>query len=307
MKLHRRLHVVAAVTALSFLLIAGAHAQQSRNRNHLDPTSTYINTKGPVTQCSDLDVRFRGVRGSHAEETFTVPRASAPILRAHVGGGFGIAVSAGTGPDYSVVVCKFAAPDLNSSSGDLLNSIRVTVQNGEISAIAPNEQDWMIYLLIQAPAGAPLDVSTASGPLDLHEISGKITARVQNGPLAINHCSGDIDATSANGPVSVKGSTGNVHVRTENGPLSVELDGDRWENGEVNAGTGSGPLNLSISENYRSGVTIETEGYSPVRCSAACKSSDRTWNEGTRRIQIGQQPPVVKLFTRNGPVNVDSK
>jgi hypothetical protein len=305
MKLCRGLHIVAAVTALSFILIADTHAQQYRNRNHLDPTSTYINTKGPATQCGDLDVRFRGAHGSHAEETLTVPRASTPILRAHVGGGFGIAVSAGTGPDYSVVVCKFAA--LNSSSGDLLNSIRVTVQNGEISAIAPDEQDWMIYLLIQAPVGAPLDVSTTSGPLDLHEISGKITASVQDGPLAINHCTGDIDATSANGPVSVKGSTGKVHVRTENGPLSVELDGDRWENGEVSASTESGPLNLSISENYRSGVTIETEGYSPVHCSAACNGSERTWNEGTRRIQIGQQPPIVKLFTRNGPVNVDSK
>src|ERR1700735_2768711 len=107
MKLHRRLHILAAATAISFLLIAATHAPQSRNRNYLDPTSTYINTKGPVTQCNDLDVSFRGAHGSHAEETLTVPHASTPVLRAHVGGGFGIAVSAGSGPDYSVVVCKY--------------------------------------------------------------------------------------------------------------------------------------------------------------------------------------------------------
>jgi hypothetical protein len=307
MKLNLKLHAVAAFTALSFLLIASTHAQQSRNRNHLDPSSTYINTKGPVTQCSDLDVRFHGVRGSRSEETLTVPRVSAPILRAHVGGAFGIAVSAASGPDYSIVVCKYAALELNSSSGNLLNSIRVTVQSGEISATAPDEQNWMIYLIIQAPVGAPLDVSTTNGPLDLHEISGEITARVQNGPLAINHCTGDIDAASANGPISVKGSTGIVHVRTDNGPLSVELDGDHWESGEVTARTQNGPLNLSLSENYRSGVAIETDGYSPVHCTAACNVEHGTWNDRTRSIQIGPQPAIVKLFTQNGPVNIDTK
>jgi hypothetical protein len=306
MKLNRKVHAVALI-AFFFLAIAGAHAQQSRNRNHLDPTSTYIHTEGPVTKCSDLDVRFRGLPGSHSEETLTIPRASAQILRAHIGGAFGISASAGTGPDYSVVICKYAAPNLNSSNGDLLNSIRVTVQNGEISATAPDEINCMIYLLIQAPVGAPLDVSTTNGPLDLHEISGKITARVQNGPLAINHCTGDVDATSTNGPVSVKGSTGIVHVRTDNGPLSVELDGDHWENGELTGSTQSGPLNLSVSENYRSGVVVETAGYSPVHCAAGCNAARDAWNDRTRGIQIGQQPPIVKLFTQNGPVNIDTK
>ena len=122
-KKHQRGFYAVANITLFFLAFAGARAQQSRARNYLDPTSSYIHTEGRVRQCSDLDVRFRGVRGSHAEETLTVSRASAPILRAHVSGTFGIAVSAGSGPDYSVVVCKFAAPDLDSSSGELFNSI----------------------------------------------------------------------------------------------------------------------------------------------------------------------------------------
>ncbi len=307
MKGYPGFRVIAAVVGLSLLSIAGVHARQSRNRNHLDPTSTYTKSQGPVRQCSDLDVKFRGMPGSHAEQTLTVPRASTPVLRAHLQGAFGIAVSAGTGPDYSVLVCKYAAPSYDSSSTNFLNSIHVTAQNGEITATAPDEINWMIYLVIQAPVGAPLDVSTTNGPLDLHEISGKIVARVQNGPLAINRCTGDVDATSANGPVSVKGSTGIVHVRTENGPLSVELDGDHWESGELTGGTQNGPLNLAVSEKYRSGVTIETSGYSPVHCSAACNAAQRTWNDRTRNIQIGQQPPIVRLFTRNGPVNVDTK
>jgi hypothetical protein len=307
MNAHRMYRLVAAVITLSVLMIAGAHAKQSRNRNHLDPTSTFTKTQGPVTLCSDLEVKFGGLPVSHAEETFTIPRNSTQGLRAHLQGAFGIAVSTGSGPDYSVLVCKYAASTYGSSSGDLLNSIRVTAQNGEITATAPDEKNWMIYLVIQAPQGAPVDVSTTNGPLDLHEISGKITASVQNGPLAINRCTGEVDAVSTNGPISVIGRTGRVRVRTENGPLSGQLDGDRWENGELTGSTQNGPLNLSFSETYQSGVTIETNGYSPVHCEAACNASQRTWNDRTRNIQIGQLPSIVRLSTQNGPVNVDTK
>jgi len=303
----RIFRVISPVIALLLLSPVGAHAKQSRNRNYLDPTSTYTKTQGPVTQCSDLEIKFGALPVSHAEETFTVPRNSTQVLRAHLQGAFGIAVSTGSGPDYSVLVCKYAAATYNSSGGDLLNSIHVTAQNGEITATAPDEKNWMIYLVIQAPVGAPLDVSTTNGPLDLHEVSGKITASVQNGPLAINRCTGEVDASSTNGPLSVVGRMGRVHVRTENGPLSVQLDGDRWESGELTGSTQSGPLNLSISESYHSGVSIETDGYSPVHCSAACNGAQRTWNDRMRQIQIGQQRPVVRLSTRNGPVNVDAK
>ena len=308
MKLHPGFRGIAAVIAICLSVDSPARTPNNHGiAIDLDPTSTYTHTEGPVRQCSDLDVKFRGLPGSHAEQTLTIPRASTPILRAHLQGAFGIAVSAGSGPDYSVLVCKYAAPTYSSPSADLLNSIHVTAQNGEITATAPDEINWMIYLVIQTPVGAPLDVSTTNGPLDLHEISGKITARVQNGPLAINRCTGDVDASSANGPISVVGSTGRVHVRTENGPLSVQLDGDHWVSGELTGSTQNGPLNLAVSETYRSGVAIETDGNSPVHCSAVCNVSQRTWSDRTRSIQIGQQPPIIRLSTRNGPVNVDTK
>jgi hypothetical protein len=288
--------------------MAAANAQQSRTytKNHSNGFST--NTDGPVRRCSDLNVFFDDRRVAQSEQTLTIPRASAPVLRAHLRGSFGISAFTGSGADYSVLVCKFAAATYDLSSSEHLDSIRVTAQNGEITANAPDDENWMVYLIIQAPAGASLDFATHNGPLELRDLAGKVTATVENGPLSIDHCTGEIDGSAQNGPLRAVGSTGKLHLRTQNGPLSVRLDGTRWENGGIDGSTQNGPLSLSVSEGYRSGVVVEADGYSPVSCrAAACRDAQRTWDDRWRRIEIGQQPVVVHLSTRNGPVSVNSK
>jgi hypothetical protein len=299
---------IVGLVAVLFLAIAGANARQSRTytRNHSTGFST--NTDGPVRQCSDLNVFFDDRPVAHGEQTLTIPRVAAPVLRAHLQGSFGISAFTGSGADYSVVACKFAAATFDSSSSEHLDSVRVTAQGGEITASAPDDENWLIYLIIQAPAGASLDFATHNGPIDLRDISGKVTASVENGPLSIDHCSGEIDGSAQNGPISVKGSSGRLHLRGQNGPLSVRLDGTRWENGGIDGSTQNGPLSLSVSEGYRSGVIVEADGYSPVSCrAAACGEAKRTWDDRWRRIEIGEQPVVVRLSTRNGPISVDSK
>jgi len=299
---------VAALVAILFLGIAAANARQSHTytRNHSNGFST--NTDGPIRQCGDLNVYFDDRRVAQSEQTLTIPRASAPVLRAHPQGPSGISAFTGSGPDYSVLVCKYAAATYDASSSERLDSIRVSAQNGEITASAPDGENWMVYLIIQVPAGASLDFATHNGPLDLRDLSGKVTAAVENGPLSIDHCTGEIDGSAHNGPLSVVGSTGKLNLRAQNGPLSVRLDGTRWENGGIDGSTQNGPLNLSVSEGYRSGVVVESDGYSPFSCrAAACRDAQRTWDDRWRRIEIGQQPVVVHLSTRNGPVSVDSK
>jgi hypothetical protein len=299
---------IAGLALAIILVVSATHAGQkyNRTRNHNNGFST--NSDGPIRRCSDLRVFFDDRPVAQAEQTLSIPRGSAPVLRAHMQGPFGISAFTGSGSDYSVLACKYAAEGFGSSSSSRLDSIRVTAQNGEISASVPDEDNTLVYLIIQAPAGASLDLATHNGPLGLEDLAGKITASVQNGPLSIAHCSGEIDGTAENGPISIVGSTGKLRVRTQNGPLSVRLDGTRWENGGIDGSTQNGPLSLSVSEGYRSGVVVETDGYSPVSChAAACRSANRTWDDRWRRIEFGQQPVVVRLSTQNGPVSVDSK
>jgi hypothetical protein len=302
---YRRIFGLAVVIILT---VAAAHAAQKHNRSQTHSNGFSTITHDPMRQCSDLKVSFDDRPVVQSEQTLTIPRASAPVLRAHMQGPFGISANTGSSADYSVLVCKYAAEGFGSSSSSRLDSIHVTAQSGEISASVPDEDNTLVYLIIQAPAGASLDLSTHNGPLGLKDLAGKITANVQNGPLSIEHCTGEIDGTAENGPLSVVGSTGKLHVRIQNGPLSVRLDGTRWENGGIDGSTHNGPLSLSISEGYRSGVVVETDGYSPVSChAAACRGANRTWDDRSRRIEFGEHPVVVRLSTQNGPVSVESK
>ena len=263
----------------------------------------------PIRQCSDIDVSFdHGARVAHGEQMITIPRASAPVLRAHLMGLPACLSSRAPAPDYSVTACKFAAATYGSSSNENLDAINVTVQNGEIHTKVPYEDNWLLHLIVQAPAGAEFDVSTHNGPLELYDLAGKITARVENGPLSIDHCTGEVDGSSVNGPLSIKGSSGRMHVRTENGPLSVQLEGNQWNNGALEGTTHNGPLSLGVETGYLSGVLLQTDGYSPMSChAAACSDAQRTWDDNSRRIEIGKQPVVIHLSTHNGPVSVHSK
>jgi len=299
---------IIGIAVAIILTVAVAHAGQKYNRTHNHSDGFSTNSDGPVRQCSDLNVFFDDRHVAQAEQTLTIPHASAPVLRAHLQGPFGISAYTGSGTDYSIRVCKYAAEGFGSSSSNRLDSIHVTAQSGEIISSVPDEDNTLVYLIIQAPVGAALDLATHNGPLGLKDLAGKIIANVQNGPLSIEHCTGEVDGSAQNGPISVVGSAGKFRLRAENGPLSVRLDGTRWENGGIDGATRNGPLSLSVSEGYRSGVVVETDGYSPVSChAAACRGANRTWDDRWRRIEFGEQPVVVRLSTQNGPVSVDSK
>ena len=309
LELSKLYKTAGACGAALLVMAAGLSARQPRTNVRMSGTRISTISHGPVKQCSDIDVSFdHGARVAHAEQTITIPRASAPVLRAHLSGASGISISTGSGADYSVIACKYAAATYASSSNENLDAISVTVQNGEIHTKVPDDDNWLLYLIIHAPAGAEFDVSTHNGPLELNDLSGKITAHVENGPLSIDHCTGEVDGSAVNGPLSIKGSSGQMHVRTENGPLSVKLEGNQWKNGALEGTTHNGPLSLGVDTGYLSGVLLQTDGYSPMSChAAACSDAQRTWDDNSRRIEIGKQPVVIHLSTHNGPVSVNSR
>jgi hypothetical protein len=107
-----------------------------------------------------------------------------------------------------------------------------------------------------------------------------------------------------NGPIHISGRSGNYRLSTQNGPISVQLDGDRWD-GTLEARASNGPLQLKLSEGYRSGVVVESLGHGPVTCpDSACRTARRTFDDDARRIEFGDSAPVVRLSTRNGPVSI---
>jgi hypothetical protein len=292
----RRILTTGLLVAATALVPGVATAQ-----SHFD-SSTW-KSEGLVTSCDQIDVNFdEWSHVSRAEQTLTIPGNAR--LVAHLNGPNGLSVFRGSGSNYTVHACKAAAADGDRSGDDRLAAISVTAQNGEIAIKGPEgDNRWVVHLIIETPATASLDVSSENGPVALRDVSGKIHAHAENGPVSLDHCTGEIEATSDNGPISFRGSGGHLNLRTDNGPLDIQLEGNRWDEGQLEGRTENGPIAVSVARGYSSGVVVESDGYSPFTCSS-CENMQRTWDDHARRVEIGSHPVVVHVSTTNGPVTV---
>jgi hypothetical protein len=283
---------------LAFILFLAASALSAGHRG----VNVSMDGRHP-TRCEDLRITIDGDRGERAQETIRVPDTPGQTLRVRVPDHSGIRVVGSDRTDVEVTACKAAI------SGADLPRITLVQRAGEISVNGPAGEEWVAYLLIAAPRGASLDLDAESAPIGLSGLSGRVTARTVNGPISLSDCPGEINAEATNGPIHVSGNGGNLHLRTANGPIGVALSGTAWSGAGLDASAVNGPVDLVIPAGYRSGALVESLGHAPVRCvGAACAAARRTWDEddGSKRIELGEGPAVVRLSTRNGPVSVRS-
>jgi len=261
----------------------------------------------PITNCSDLNIRFDDRDAVMKSEERTVTKAEAPTLRVHPHKNGGVQVEGWDKDVYSVTACK-AAADYDGSAERILSQIKLSIQGGEVSTTGPDEEhDWTVYLLIRAPKSADIDLETANGPLSLYGVEGKLTAHAVNGPITLRDFSGDADVRATNGPISIEGSSGSLRVHTENGPISINLKGTTWNGTGLSADAKNGPLTLFVPADYKSSFSVESRNYSPMSCRASiCENARKTWDDNDRRIEFGASPAMIRLSTVNGPVSVQS-
>jgi hypothetical protein len=284
---------------LAFTLFLAASALSA---GHRGVNITIDDGRNP-SRCEDLSITFDGDRGERAQETLRVPDTPGQALKIRVADHSGIHVVGSDRGDVEILACKAAR-----SAADLPR-IAVVQRAGEISVDGPAGDAWVAYLLVLAPRGAALDLDAESAPIGLRGLSGHVTARTLNGPISLRDCPGEIDAEAENGPIHVSGSGGNLRLRTANGPIGVALSGSQWSGAGLDASAVNGPVDLVIPPGYRSGTVVESLGHSPFRCrGAACDQARRTWDDrdGSKRIEMGEGPAIVRLSTRNGPVSVRS-
>ena len=300
----------------SVLLPIAFTASLLAHGRHGHSVNVTLDADRKVESCRDIRIEFDSRDAERSEDTFTVAAGSTPF-EVELPANSGIRVAGWDRNEYSVTACKAA-----SNAADLA-AIRVSPERSGVAFGGPAGKDWVVFLLVKAPRGAPLDLSAKNGSIGVDGTAGKITARTTNGPIGLSNCSGVIDASAQNGPISIEDCTGSgearavngpVHISgdsgtfrlsTQNGPISVELGGDRWT-GSLDARAVNGPLTLKIADGYRSGVVVETAGHGPVSCpDSACRGSRRTFDDDSRRIEFGDSEPVVRLSTRNGPVSIE--
>jgi hypothetical protein len=267
-----------------------------------------VNTHGEISSCDSLDIYSDEGKVARSEETVTAPNSPSGLhLKAGERGG--VVVRGSDRQDYAVKVCKAATARDQSAAEALLRQISVNLRGDELVTEGPQNDEWLVYLIVDAPKNGNLRAETTNGPLSFHDFQGKATVQAKNGPISFKNCSGEINAEVQNGPVSVKGGAGDLHLKAQNGPLSVELAGNSWSGAGLEASTVNGPLSLKLPESYQSGVRVEMSGHSPVRCKAKlCEQANRNWgDEDQKSIQFNGSNPVVKMSTVNGPVSISDR
>ncbi len=259
----------------------------------------------PAESCSDLRVRFDHHDAVLDSEERTITKSEAPTLHVRADSNGGIYVEGWDKDDYSVTLCK--AAESGSDAQSILSQMHLTFRNRELGVSGPpSSERWSAHLLIRAPKASNLDLQITNGPMRLYRVDGNLKVHAQNGPVTVAGCTGQLDLSSHNGPVTLEENGGQQNVQSENGPLTVSLSGDSWSGSGLDAHTTNGPVTLRVPSGFKSGVMLESDGYSPFRCDAsACSEGRKTWDDDHKRVEFGSGPTLVRVSTVNGPVSVD--
>lgn len=286
----------------SCLIFEPAGAQ---DRRHHSTTISTEDEKG-ITDCEQVRIRIGDGETVRSQLVQTVPRSAAAALQVRASKNGGIQVQGWNRDEYSITACLAVAGDNANEAKAILDQLKLSVRDGRVSVEGPNPQDWLSYLIIQAPNGVTLDLESGNGPIGVSDFSGNIQARNLNGPVTFRDVNGQVSAQVQNGPITVSGSGGHFRLNAQNGPLTIELDGNQWSGGELEGSTQNGPVTLKLPEMYLSSVRVDASKHSPVECKAIqCQQAVRTWDRPSV-IQFGDATPVIRLSTINGPVTIVS-
>lgn len=290
---------------VSGLLSLGLTASEGQRWSH--STRVNVGDQGVLNSCDQIDIRFDGAQMFRTEETRSISKSAAPKLVITDFRNGGIHVQGSDVNEYVVTACKAAGAVSVAGAKAIVDQISLSIRDGRVSIAGASDDDWIVYLIVQAPRGGVLDLETRNGPIGLRGFSGRAVARTTNGPISLKNCAGDIDAAAENGPINVAGEEGNLRVRTQNGPIGVKLTGRAWRGAGLEARAENGPLKLQLPEDYSSGVQVDMSFHAPFRCrSTRCGEALKDWNDDLRRLKFGSEQPVVRMSTVNGPVTIDS-
>lgn len=189
-----------------------------------------------------------------------------------------------------------------------------------ISRSALGRQSWPdITVEIPRNVACRLEAHTASGDIDIEEVSGTFAVRTASGDLHLTRLVGQLNVQSASGDVSIETSVVALTARTASGDLHVSetvLNGAQAQTASGNCSlegtlqvghnarveTASGDVHLSLEQPEHSGVTL---GFRTVSGSSNVDEPFR--RVGRRRWQMGNgEGPQIEVATVSGDLNVDA-
>jgi hypothetical protein len=248
--------------------------------------------------CADLHVTYDYAPAAIAQESLTIPGSVA--LNVDPGHNGGVHVIGYDGSQFQVATCKAARTQAE------LDSVHPQFTGDQLTATG-DRSSVVVYFLIQAPRSASIAVKTHNGPVSIADVSGHVQVSTENGPIKLRKTSGDVLANAQNGPIDFTGDSGKVELHATNGPVKLALDGTHWNGSGVEASSENGPLSLYLARDYNSGVVVRTDGHSPMSCERSLCRNAGDFDEGERRVELGNGQTVINLSTHNGPVKIATR
>ncbi|MFI5159858.1 MAG: hypothetical protein ACHQHN_01205 [Sphingobacteriales bacterium] len=200
-------------------------------------------------------------------------------------------------------------------------TLDITVNNGEIRAVAKNKHDgnwdWHRSLNIAFKVYVSKDVATnlqtsggsihldnlngeekfetSGGSLHIDHLVGKIHGRTSGGSISVSNSKNDLDLETSGGSIHADNCSGTIKLGTSGGSLHLDqLDG------KIDASTSGGSVSAS---NIKGELHTGTSGGSVNLTGLAC-SLDTYTSGGSIHVQMTEASKFVKIDASGGHVDL---
>ena len=171
----------------------------------------------------------------------------------------------------------------------LARLVRVDASAGQIKASGPGSQrdsSWSVSYEVFVPQMTDLNMTSVNGGIDLSDVRGRIEFEAKNGGVRLTRVAGD------------------VRGQTKNGGIQVELAGNTWEGGQLDARTTNGGVTISMPESYSAHIKTGTvngaiDSDFPVSLTVQGRIRPRNLD-----FNVGSGGPLIHVTTKNGSVKL---
>lgn len=177
----------------------------------------------------------------------------------------------------------------DAAAEQLLRDVKVMSDAKGVRADGPDErgrESWSVSYAVRVPRRFALSLEAQNGALGVTDVVGKMDLNTVNGSLSLHELGGE------------------VHARTQNGSVSVELAGDRWEGGGLDAETENGSVRLLLPERYAARLETGT-----VNGSIHTDFPVTVQGRISRQLDVPLNGggPTIRAMTTNGTVRISRR
>jgi hypothetical protein len=246
-----------------------------------------------IAQVGDCDDFFKTVfttfpASANEQEQRELPMSGIDPLRVTATQEGGVSVRGWSRPFARVIVCRSAVAQNKIHARRVLDQIKVTTRDGEISAYGPASdptQAWWVNFILYVPRRANVDVSAASGGVAIRNMDGKVTAHATTGGISVALGGGDFKISTESGGITLDRLSGNVDAASREGAIALKIPHDE-----------DPPM-----------IEARTDNDGQIRCHLErCESGLGNWTADRKQLRIGGAPPSIRLSTTGAAIIIDA-